>query len=351
MIPRQWSDKVLVAISSSVVLLYCVVVLAYVATFPDLRLRVLLTDAPDAQAASGMVIRDVPGIRCSGPQPVVGDVLRRIGDQPIHSFNDFSRSLRRLRRAQIPPGGLLNSGDDPALVREPLPSLVELETGERLIAVAFLHGGVPQTSWVFVQSLPLDEMLLTLIWFLLQLGITAVGALAVWHRPFDRPARVFFAMCVVTLGAFVGGFHWWIVASSLPLNVPFVGCALFVPVVSLHFFLVYPRRIWPLTRFPRIALAALYVVPSITFLWMIGMLGYGHWLAQSGLADATELILKSLVTLREGIYAYLTFAAGCFLVMLTALAQGYLRTANPIERNQLKWMFWGGVDAVPKSHQ
>ena len=343
MSPRQWSDKVLVAISSSVVLLYCVVVLAYVATFPDLRLRVLLTDAPDAQAASGMVVRDVPGIRCSGPQPVVGDVLRRIGDQPIHSFNDFSRSLRRLRRAQIPPGGLLNSGDDPALVREPLPSLVELETGERLIAVAFLHDDVPQTTWVFVQSLPLDEMLLTLIWFLLQLGITAVGALAVWHRPFDRPARVFFAMCVVTMGAFVGGFHWWIVASSLPLNVPFVGCALFVPVVSLHFFLTYPRRTWPLTQIPRTALAVLYVVPTVTFVWMIGMLGYAHWLAQSGLADATESILKSLVTLRDGIYAYLTFASGCFLVMLTALAQGYWRTANPIERNQLKWMFLGGV--------
>lgn len=347
MSPRHWSDKALVAVSSSVVLLYCVVVLAYVATVPDLRFRVLLTDDLDPEAAAGVVIRDVPGIRCLGPQPVVGDVLRHIGDQPIRSFNDFSRSLRRMRRAQIPPGGLLNSGDDPLVVRELLPKLVELESGERLVAVEFLHDGAPRTSLVFVQSLPLDEMLLTLIWFLLQLGIAAVGALAVWHRPFDRPAHVFFAMCVVTLGAFVGGFHWWVVASSLPLNVPFVGCALFVPVVSLHFFLTYPRRIWPLTHFPRTALAALYVVPAVAFVWMIGMLGYAHWLEQSGLGDATEKILSSLVTLRDGIYAYLTFASGCFLVMLTALAHGYLRTANPIERNQLKLMFWGGVFAVP----
>lgn len=347
MSPRQWSDKVLVAIFSSLVLLYCVVVLAYVATVPDLRIRVLLTDDLATPSASGIVIRDVPGLRCLGSQPLVGDVLCRIHDQPIRSFNDFSRSLRRMRRAQVPPGGLLNSGVDPSVVREPLPSLVELESGERLIAVEFLHAGEPRTSWVFVQSIPLDEVLVTLIWFLLQLGITGVGALAVWHRPFDRPARVFFAMCLVSLGAFVGGFHWWIIASSLPLNVPFVGSAVFVPVVLLHFFLTYPRRTWPLTRFPRTALAALYVVPTVAFVWIIGMLVYAQWLAHSGLVDATELILQSLVTLRDGIHAYVTFAAGCFLVMLMAVAQGYWRTANPIERNQLKWMFGGGAAAVP----
>ena len=343
---RHWSDKAFVAISGSLVLVYCVIVLAFVATVPDLRLRVLLRDELDEQPESGIIIREVPGIRCRGPQPAVQDVLQRIGDQRIRSFNDFARSLRQVHRAQVPREGLLNAGDDPSLVREPLPRLVELETGERLIEVEFLHDGTPQISWVVVQSLPLDEVLLTLVWFLLQLGITVVGALSVWHRPFDRPARLFFAMCVVTLGAFVGGFHWWIIASSLALNIPFVGCALFVPVVSLHFFLIYPRRIWPLTQFPRAALAGLYVVPTVTFLWMVGLLGYARWLTPSETAAKTEAVLNSLTALHEGIYVYLTFASGCFLVMLAALAQGYLRTANPVERNQLKWMFWGGVSAV-----
>lgn len=343
---RHWSDKAFVAISGSLVLMYCVIVLAFVATVPDLRLRVLLRDELSEQPESGIIIREVPGIRCRGPQPVVHDILRRIGDQPIRSFNDFARSLRQVHRAQVPREGLLNAGDDPSLVRDPLPRLVEIETGERLIEVEFLHDGVPQTSWVVVQSLPLDEVLLTLVWFLLQLGITVVGALSVWHRPFDRPARLFFAMCVVTLGAFVGGFHWWIIASSLALNIPFVGCAVFVPVVSLHFFLIYPRRIWPLTQFPRAALAALYVVPTVTFLWMVGLLGYAQWFTPSETATTTQAVLRCLTTLHEGIYVYLTFASGCFLVMLAALAQGYLRTTNPVERNQLKWMFWGGVFAV-----
>ncbi len=344
--PRQWSDKAFVAISASLVLMYCVIVLAYVATVPDLRFRVLLRDESAEQTESGILIREVPGIRCRGPQPVVGDVLLRIGEQPVRSFNDFARSLRQVHRAQVPREGLLNAGVDPSLVQEPLPKLVEIETGERLIEVEFLNNGASRTSWVFVQSLPLDEVLPTLVWFLLQLVITAVGALAVWHRPFDRPARLFFAMCVVTLGAFVGGFHWWIIASSLALNIPFVGCAVFVPVVSLHFFLIYPRRIWPLTQFPRAALAGLYVVPTVTFLWMVGVLGYVQWFTPSDSAATAQIVLKSLATLHDGIYVYLTFASGCFLVMLAALAQGYLRTTNPVERNQLKWMFWGGVSAV-----
>lgn len=343
---RHWPDKALVAISGSLVFLYCVIVLAFVATVPDLRLRVLLKDASDEQPKTGILIRELPGIRCRGPMPEVHDVLQRIGDQQIRSFRDFAKSLQQLHRAQVPREGVLNAGDDPSLVHEPLPRLVELETGERLIEVEFLHDGDVRTSWVFVQSLPLNEVLLTLVWFLLQLGITVVGALSVWHRPFDRPARVFFAMCVVTLGAFVGGFHWWIIASSLALNIPFVGCAVFVPVVSLHFFLIYPRRIWPLTQFPRAALAGLYVVPTVAFLWMVSLLGYAQWASRGDSPEASQVVLKSLSTLHDGIYAYLTFASACFLVMLAALAQGYVRTTNSIERNQLKWMFWGGVSAV-----
>ena len=154
---RHWPDKAFVAISGSLVLMYCVIVLAYVAMVPDLRIRVLLRDESDEQPKSGILIREVPGIRCRGPQPAVHDVLQRIGDQPIRSFHDFARSLRQVHRAQVPREGLLNTGDDPSLVREPLPRLVEFESGERLIEVEFLHNGVTQTSWVFVQSLPLDD--------------------------------------------------------------------------------------------------------------------------------------------------------------------------------------------------
>ncbi len=328
-------------------LLYCVVVLAHVATVPDLRLRVLLADddQPQNQTASGVVIRDVSGLMSRGSQISVDDVLLRIGDQPIRSFGDFAHSLQLLRRP-VTRDGFLKAGDDPSRVREPLPSFVEIEDGHRLVEVEFRHAGAVQKSWLVVQSVPLDDILLTFVWFLLQLGITAVGALAVWHRPFDRPARLFYAMCIVTMGAFVGGFHWWIVASSALLNIPFIGCAVCVPVVSLHFFLTYPRRTWPLTQFPHVALTLLYTIAVIGFIGMVGMHGYADWLRQSDSMAAIERLTGCMKQLRDGIYVFMTFAASCFLVMLVALANGYLRTTNPIERNQLKWMFWGGLSAV-----
>ena len=80
---NRWRQKLVVTISGSLMLLYCVIVLAYVATVPDLRLRVLLADdnRPDDPTSSGVVVRDVPGLLCRGPKPAAGDILVRIGDQ------------------------------------------------------------------------------------------------------------------------------------------------------------------------------------------------------------------------------------------------------------------------------
>ena len=65
--PRHWSDKAFVAISTCLVLIYCVIVLAFVATVPDLRLRVLLKDEPEEQPESGIIIREVPWDSLSRP--------------------------------------------------------------------------------------------------------------------------------------------------------------------------------------------------------------------------------------------------------------------------------------------
>ena len=338
-------EKLLLTISGAAVLLYCVVVMAFVVTVPDLRLRVLLVDEDRTPGGElGLVIRDTPDIRCLGPQPAAGDILKKIGDHPIGSFVDFVKTSLSVRRTKIAPEWLLKIGDDPSKLTA-APSFLEVENNDRLVKVEFVHDGQAQITHVIVQSLPFSEILLTLVWFLLQLGISAVGALAVWNRPFDRPARLFFAMCVVTLGAFVGGFHWWVISGSLWLNIPFVGCALLVPVVSLHFFLTYPRRVRLLVNFTRPVLASLYLAPALAFVWMAGMLVHAKWLASGGIGN-NELVLNSLGHLRDGIYVYLTFAAGCFAVMLGALAHGYLRTTNAIERSQLKWMFWGGVLSI-----
>src|SRR5712691_11737813 len=131
---NRWRQKLVVTISGSLALLYCVIVLAYVATVPDLRLRVLLADddRQDDPNSSGDVVRDVPGLLCRGPKPSAGDILVRIGDHRIRAFGDFAKSLLSLRRAAVDPGWVLKRGDDPSTVREPLPSVVDVENGQRL---------------------------------------------------------------------------------------------------------------------------------------------------------------------------------------------------------------------------
>ncbi len=325
------------------IIFYCVLVLGYVATSPDVGLRCLLAD--QAGGMPGVRIRDIEDLECKGPQPEVGDTLLRIGKSEVNTFLDFTSGLSALRNAPIPPGGQLDPGADPSELGQLLPELVEVEDGQRLVRIEFSRPGwqSPQTSWLLVQSLPLGELILSFVWFLLQLGIFLVGALSVWHRPFDRSARLFFAMCVVTLGGFVGGYHWWLIAGNLWLDIPFTACAVLVPAVSLHFFLIYPRRTPPIAHYPRLTIACIYAIPVMTLMGMLATISYAHWM--HGGAEI-EAVRGSLDLLRQSIYAYMVFAAACFASMLVALAYGFFTTRNPIERNQMKWIFWAGMFAV-----
>ena len=365
---ERWTNrqKWFVAGAGGFIFVYCVLVLGYVATSPDVRIRCLIEDEPGKHGGTGVEISKVGqlqglafgvGIQDTAdlkvaegcPEPRPGDTLLRLGDRRIDTFLDFTLALRELRNASSEQ--LLPGADVSELIGQ-LPSLVEdVQKGQRLVEIEFQRTDEerPQTSFVLLQSLPLSEVILSFVWFLLQLGIFVVGALAVWHRPFDRPARLFFAMCVVTLGAFLGGFHWWVIAGNVWLNIPFGVCALLVPVVSLHFFLTYPRPTPPMAKFPRLTMIVIYAIPATAIVGMVANMGYCAWLnsaATTRQVDGSLQVLNLLGLLREGIYVYLIFAAVCFVFMVVALAYGFFRTRNPIERSQMKWMFWASMIAV-----
>ena len=59
------------------------------------------------------------------------------------------------------------------------------------------------------------------VWFFQELLIFAVGARVFWKRPDDDSARLFFALCIVTVGAYMGGYHWTeiVVRPGLDLSV------------------------------------------------------------------------------------------------------------------------------------
>lgn len=342
-------------------LFYCLLVLGFVGTGPDLGFRFLLVDNPHQ---SGPVIQYVaPNLKPKGDVrkcPQVGDILVALGPthlpglrlQPISTFVHFTHQLVTLR-GRIPDGGDLPPGSDPTELAdfEKIPPLVdvrgdELNPHQRIVQVEFLrpvHGGDPQpiSTWLPVNSMPVGDLALSFVWFLFELAIFSVGALAFWTRPFDRPARLFFAMCIVTMGAFVGGYHWWVIAGNLWLNIPFCVCALLAPVVTLHFFLVYPHPKPPLVKHPRLLLGALYFPAMVAIPLFITVMCYCAWLhAQNASAES---ILNTLELLRFCIYAYFGFAALCFLTTLIALVHSVITTRNPIEHSQVKWILWAGV--------
>jgi hypothetical protein len=351
---EKWT---LFVIGSSVVV-YSIIVLSYLTTTPDLRLRCLIVDDQlglhSHSVPSGVQIHDAPGLTVDGSAPEPGDWLLRVRDRSTRSFLDVASELMSLRNAQVPPGYRLPAGTRPSTLNNPLPpALIEIEdrngTGHRWVRIEFQPAGTTerQIGWIRIQPLPLGEVVLTFLGFVLQLCVFAAGALAYWSRPFDRSARLFFAMCIATLGAFVGGYHWWVIAGRVWLLVPFVVCAVLLPAISLHFFLVYPRTAPPLSHSPRLTIAVLYAPPVLAIAAILGLLWHASYL-HVGSAPEQNLsdVLRTLGYLRETIYGYFAVAATYFVLMLVALWHSYRTTRTPTEHHQLKWIWWAGLVAA-----
>ncbi len=346
---RRWVRPVLAALGGCS-LVYCMIALVYVATAPDVRLRCLLVDKPlQPGKLTSIIIRKTPGIEFKGPRPQPGDELLRIGEQRLGTSLDFFRYMDWLRTAPTPPGGRMLAGGDP--LEQQLPKLVQEEGGPRWVEIEFYR---PEDDKVYVASLavqgvPLDEIGLTLVWFLFQLAIFSVSAIAFWRRPFDHPAQLFFSMCLVTISAFVGGFHWWVIAGNPWLNLPFAITAIMVPVVTFHFFLIYPRPKPPIDRYSFETLVGIYAIP-IAALVLFLLAEWSIWwlMATTGISvEARALQMFGwLVALKNGVYIYVSIAAFYFAGIIAALVHGFWTTRNPVERNQVKWILWAGLIAT-----
>ena len=350
------------AILGGVSLAYSLLVLGFAATAPDLGLRFLLVDElVDETPGTGPRVKAVSSsLRFDGEfRPAVDDELIALGgpsndsrvarfSQPIWSFWHFSIALNLLRSETPFVGGKLRADVMPSTLGDRIPTFVEKETEnwldrERWVEAKFKRATdrSVQTTWLEVQSLSMWELTLPLIWFLLQLGIFTVGAVAFWTRPFDRAARVFFAMCIVTMGAFVAGYHWWIIAGSLWLNIPFAICATLVPAVTLHFFMIFPYAKGPIAIRPRTTLVVLYGPPIVAMGVLISLLCYCSWLYRA--EASAESFRSALLMLRLCIYGYMGTAAIYFILSLVALSRSFFLTRNTLEHQQLFWILLAGA--------
>ena len=153
-------------------------------------------------------------------RPQKGDVLLSIGGQPISesTYVGYAAYIRAMR-------GLSGQIGRP----------IEVRWRDQT-------SGTVHKGRATVQYPPSRTYVWSLVWFFQELLIFGIGARVFWKRPNDASARLFFALCIVTVGAFMGGYHWTEIVFEPALIYLFALFAVFVPVVNLHFYLVFPHR-------------------------------------------------------------------------------------------------------------
>jgi len=140
----------------------------------------------------------------------------------------------------------------------------------------------------------------------------------------------------------MGGYHWLRIASSPPLIVYFMVCGVLLPVVSLHFYFVFPRPKPLLVRYPRLSVTALYGLPGLFLVAILA--GYFWTLLAFRLGSDPIQVERASQFLLYTIFGYLLLAAVLFFGCVVSLLHSFVTTpVGSPERNQVKWIFTGAV--------
>jgi transcriptional regulator with GAF, ATPase, and Fis domain len=291
------------------VLLYSIAVLTHVAWTGSIGARCMF---------GTKIEEEIPADYNWGPvRPHVGDSLVTIGRFRIRpgNYSDYIRAL----------GSLSN------------------QIGET-VGVEWLDRGTgqPRAASVRVQYPPSWTYFWSCVWFLQELLIFGIGARVFWMRPEDDSAQLFFAMCIVTVGAYMGGYHWTEIVGAPALIYPFVLFAVLVPVVNLHFYLVFPRANPILEKHRRLVIGLLYgfATSYIAALW-VSMRAARWFSGQQGAMQTTAVfgVVRGLAL------GYIALAALIFGACLLCLVWSYRNARNRSERNQVRWILVASVIA------
>ena len=352
------------AIFTSAAVLYCIAVLWYVATCPDVGLRCL--PANDVETR-GVEIRVGPTASVGAP-PRPGDVLIELHGRPIRSFVDFAWAHAALRNAPIDPGGKLGPEQELGKLSELLAAdssltLIEYPHDEtRYVKVRFRRQGANSIghSWLKLERQSNVRIGITLVWFILQLAITLISVFAAWQRPFDQSLRLFCYLGGITLVAFVGGDHWWVISGKLSLLLPFAVSAILLPPTLLHFFLTYPSAKPWLSRSPQISMGAIYCIPVMMSVGTVLMILSSWWLSRSWGDGPLAMMVEQTVSrgssllmglLQTVILSYLTLSLIYFAGSLAAMTESLVRARSLVERQQVQSILWAGmVASIPMGY-
>jgi transcriptional regulator with GAF, ATPase, and Fis domain len=347
----RWIKLALCGLAAGCIV-YCLVALSFIATTPDVGLRCLIAEQGEQERRDG-VVTVVSALEPTDPQRnwvKRGDRLIEVAGFRTRTFVDFAWALMWLRDPPKEAIGVLNPGTNPDTEVEDESTLPLQDSRElgRLVKVLYVDAqtGEHKRCWLPLQRQPLGGLILSLVWFILHAAIFALSGLAFWQRPYDRPVRVYFALCMVTAVAYVGGNHWWVLAGSLWFMIPFAVSGMLLPAVLLHFFLVYPSPKGVLRKWPRSLLTAVYGVPALFAMLTTVLMVSASWLSQPAAEMHGAVAADLMPGLRHVVYLYLGVAAAYFGLSIIALIDSFRSTRNPLERGQVKWILWASLVAT-----
>jgi transcriptional regulator with GAF, ATPase, and Fis domain len=325
--------RILIVAAGALICLYSVAVLWYVMTSPDIGLY----------CPFDMVIRRTYD-NFAPPQddarPREADTIVKLCGHPV-DWQHFLRRLNQLRDEQTRT--IADEADLKTAEDDGLPAVRWRDaTWVRVDFTRTSGDGSAAVCWRRVGTPPVAMVLPSVLWFLLKVGLFLVGALVFWKRPADHSASQFFILCLVTIGAFMGGYNWLYIATHPVLLPVFMACSVLLPAVSLHFYLLFPRPKEFLLRRPRIALAAIYG-PALLFLAAM----FACYVNVRSLYQPDQLVpVAGLALLRTIVWVYFPVAALWYLASVVSLVQSYRHAADATERNQVKWILFGALAAV-----
>lgn len=337
------SRHLFVLLASLLVLSYAVAVLFYVLLIPELGIRCAFSTTVGLFYPE-FLVQSEKGISPARNQIQNGDIIEKIGHQPIPNWIEYLRVSIKLSEQVAEPVDW--NTPPPGIRLEDLPEVVQTPQGSKLFQVRVRSPNDPEAHFVLLRlGQPLAQTILpSLLWFFLQIGLFAVGAIVYWKRTEESYSGPLFLLVIVLLGAYIGGYHWLQIITQPVLLVIFMVCSVFLPAVSLHFYLVFPRP-KPVIRNGWWPLFVLYT-PPLLFLLLI-FTGYLRirWLYYGGgpsLESMAAQVLQ-LWELKTEIYIYFAVSALYYLASVFCLVDSYSRAIDPVERNQVKWVLYGAA--------
>jgi transcriptional regulator with GAF, ATPase, and Fis domain len=327
----------LILIAAVLVCSYAIGVFSHVASMPDLGLRF---------GFGCLVNRVYPGFIDTPngeEQPdLAGKKIVGIGSHPVSNVPELLRATMDLENEP--------AGESPDQLDSTLGVNCAVRNGEKYVRVRYREPDETEehSVWCRVGVPPLESLRPTVLWLCLKAGLFAVGLWVFWKRPTDQSAALFFLLCTVTFGAYIGGYHWWQILTQPALLLIFMVCSVMLPAVSLHFYLVFPRPKPFLMRRPLASLALIYGPPALFLTLLLAGYVFVRLLFHGGAAPTVSAppLQRVLDFIKDVVFVYLGVSTLWYLACVVSLIDSYRAAGDRMERNQVTCILLGALFAM-----